>query len=59
MEIALFILLAVCVVILHYCVLLYLDDIKARIDRRVDEDKWQNDKIASLYERVNKLEKRK
>ena len=51
-----FILLLVFVIILHWCTLIYIDDLKSRIDRRVDEDKWQNEYIARLMERVHKLE---
>ncbi len=56
MAIALFILLLVFVVILHWFTLIYIDDLKSRIDRRVDEDKWQNEYIERLMERVYKLE---
>lgn len=45
-------------VALWYFLMLF-DSLKKRIDRRVDEDKWQNEYIERLYERVSKLEQEK
>lgn len=55
----LFIVLAVFTIVLHWCTLIYIDDLKSRIDRRVDEDKWQNEYINQLCSRVSKLEQEK
>ena len=47
--------LSLVAIVLFFMIL--FDDLKERIDRRVDEDKWQNSEIERLRERVSKIEK--
>ena len=51
-------LLAIVVVIDVFYLLSLIDDLKERIDRVVDDNRWQNEQIERLMERISKLEKK-
>ena len=51
-----FLLIIWTLIVSRYFLMLF-DDLKSRIDRRVDEDKWQNEYINQHCSRESKLEK--
>lgn len=51
-------LLTITFVIAVFYLLSLIDDLKERIDRVVDDNRWQNEQIERLMERISKLEKK-
>ena len=49
--------LSLIAIVLYFMIL--FDDLKSRIDRVVQDNRWQNEQIERLTERINKLEQEK
>lgn len=56
LVVSLLALLAITFVIAVFYLLSLIDDLKERIDRVVDDNRWQNEQIERLMERIFKLE---
>ena len=58
LALSLLALLGITFVITVFYLLSLIDDLKERIDRVVDDNRWQNEQIERIRERISKLEKK-
>ena len=58
LSLSLLALLAITFVIAVFYLLSLIDDLKERLDRVVDDNRWQNEIIERHGERISKLEKK-